>query len=166
MFESVEMPENKEDFYRLLLEQAKALTEGEGDALANLANIASLLYTTMGEVNWAGFYIARGEQLVLGPFMGRPACVRIPFGRGVCGTAAVEKGTQLVEDVHAFPGHIACDAESRSEIVVPFIVDGKVMAVLDIDSPIERRFDLMDQKALESLVEILNERMDFNQLQY
>ncbi|MGI9273755.1 MAG: GAF domain-containing protein [Endozoicomonas sp.] len=166
MFEAIEMPENKEDFYRFLVGQGRALTEGENDVLANLANIASLLFTAMGEVNWAGFYIVRGEQLVLGPFMGKPACVRIPLGRGVCGTAAADRSTQLVKDVHTFPGHIACDADSRSEIVVPFVVDGHTVAVLDIDSPVESRFDEQDQKGLEALVQMLIERIDFDQLTY
>lgn len=166
MFEAVEMPENKADFYRLLTAQAKALTEGEPDALSSLANTASLLFTSMSQVNWAGFYIARGEQLVLGPFMGNPACVRIPFGRGVCGTAAKEGITQRVEDVDAFPGHIACDSASRSEIVLPFIVEGKVVAVLDIDSPVTHRFDEEDQVGLEALVELLTARLDFSQLRY
>jgi len=166
MFEAIELPENKENFYRLLVGQAKALTEGEDDALANLANIASLLFTSMSKVNWAGFYIARSEQLVLGPFMGKPACVRIPFGRGVCGTAAAEQSTQLVADVHAFPGHIACDADSRSEIVIPIIVEGNTLAVLDIDSPVEKRFDQQDKKGLETLVEVLEGRVDFRQLFY
>ena len=166
MFEAVDMPENKDDFYRLLVAQAEALTSGEEDALACLANVSSLLFTSMAEVNWSGFYVVRGEQLVLGPFMGKPACVRIPLGRGVCGTAAAEGETQLVDDVDAFPGHIACDAASRSEVVVPFIKDGKVLAVLDIDSPIPDRFDDQDRKGLEALVRMLEKRLDLLQLNY
>ncbi|MGI9281026.1 MAG: GAF domain-containing protein [Endozoicomonas sp.] len=166
MFEAVEMPEDKASFYRILVAQAKALTEGEDDALANLSNVASLLFTTMAKVNWAGFYIARGNQLVLGPFMGNPACVRIPFGRGVCGTAAQEQTTQMVDDVNAFPGHIACDSASQSEIVIPFSEGGEVKALLDIDSPITSRFDEEDRKGLEALAELLAERVQFDQLGY
>ncbi|WP_422133008.1 GAF domain-containing protein [Endozoicomonas sp. ALD040] len=166
MFKVVEMPEDKASFYRILVAQAKALTEGEMDALANLANVASLLFTTMAEVNWAGFYIVRGNELVLGPFMGNPACVRIPFGRGVCGTAARDQTTQLVADVTAFPGHIACDSASQSEIVIPLSKGGEVKAVLDIDSPITSRFDEEDQKGLEALAELLEERVQFDQLCY
>lgn len=166
MFEIVEMPEDKASFYRVLVAQAKALTEGETDAVANLANVASLLFTTMAEVNWAGFYIARGNELVLGPFMGNPACVRIPFGRGVCGTAIREQTAQVVDDVNAFPGHIACDSASQSEIVIPFSEGGEVKAVLDIDSPVTSRFDEEDQKGLEALVELLVERVQFDQLCY
>ncbi|WOG30436.1 GAF domain-containing protein [Endozoicomonas sp. 8E] len=160
------MPEDKASFYRVLVAQAKALTEGETDAVANLANVASLLFTTMAEVNWAGFYIARGNELVLGPFMGNPACVRIPFGRGVCGTAIREQTAQVVDDVNAFPGHIACDSASQSEIVIPFSEGGEVKAVLDIDSPVTSRFDEEDQKGLEALVELLVERVQFDQLCY
>lgn len=166
MFDVVEMPEDKASFYRVLMSQAKALTEGETDTLANLANVASLLFTTMAEVNWAGFYIARDSQLVLGPFMGNPACVRIPFGRGVCGSAAREQTTQVVDDVNAFPGHIACDSASQSEIVIPFCEEGEVKAVLDIDSPITSRFDEADQKGLEALAELLAARIQFDQLRY
>ncbi|MRI33668.1 GAF domain-containing protein [Endozoicomonas sp. OPT23] len=160
------MPENKDDFYRLLVAQADALTSGEEDALACLANVSSLLFTSMAKVNWTGFYIVRGEQLVLGPFMGNPACVRIPLGRGVCGTAAADAETQLVDDVDAFPGHIACDAASRSEVVVPFIKVGKVLAVMDIDSPEANRFDEQDKAGLEALVRLLEERLDLSQLVY
>ena len=160
------MSEKKEDFYRLLIEQAKALTTGEEDALANLSNIASLLFTSMTDVNWAGFYISRGEQLVLGPFMGSPACVRISFGHGVCGRAASEKKTLRVKDVHSFPGHIACDTASRSEIVIPFVTAENVMAVLDIDSPITHRFDDKDQVGLEALVAVLRAGINFSQLSY
>ncbi|WP_034831969.1 GAF domain-containing protein [Endozoicomonas numazuensis] len=166
MFEAVEMPEDKASFYRILVAQAKALTEGETDTLANLSNVASLIFTTMAKVNWAGFYIARGDQLVLGPFMGNPACVRIPMGRGVCGTAAQEQTTQMVDDVNAFPGHIACDSASQSEIVIPFSENGEIKAVLDIDSPITCRFDEEDRKGLEALAAMLAERIQLNQLNY
>ncbi len=166
MFEAVDMPENKGDFYRLLLAQAEALTSSEEDALACLANVSSLLFTSMAKVNWTGFYILRGEQLVLGPFMGNPACVRIPLGRGVCGTAASDAETQMVDDVDAFPGHIACDAASRSEVVVPFIKDGKVLAVMDVDSPIANRFDDEDKAGLEAVVRMLEKRLVMSQLAY
>ena len=166
MFEAVDLPDDKGAFYQLLQQQAEALTAGEEDCLANLANIASLLFLSLEQVNWAGFYIAQGEQLVLGPFQGKPACVRIPVGRGVCGTAAEQACTQLVEDVDAFPGHIACDGDSRSEIVVPVMVDGKVVAVLDIDSPVTGRFDEQDKKGLEALVKQLEQTLLFDQVQY
>lgn len=166
MFEAPDFPDDKPAFYRLLNEQVKALTGGEPDCLANLANVASLLFTSMAEVNWTGFYIVRGKQLVLGPFMGKPACVRIPFGRGVCGTAVTEKSTMLVEDVDAFPGHIACDADSRSEIVIPLLVDGEVAAVLDIDSPVRQRFDQEDRQGLEALVAELQKSLRLVQLDY
>ena len=166
MFEAVKLPEEKAAFYQLLQQQAEALMTGEDDCLANLANIASLLFLSLEKVNWAGFYITRGEQLVLGPFQGKPACVRIPFGSGVCGSAAARKCTQLVKDVDAFPGHIACDAESRSEIVVPVVVDDQVVAVLDIDSPVTNRFDEQDQQGLETLVKWLEQALSFRQIQY
>ena len=166
MFEASELPEYKADFYRLLEKQTKALTSGEEDTLANLANVASLLFTSMAEVNWAGFYIVRGEQLVLGPFMGKPACVRIPLGRGVCGNAVIQKEAMLVNDVDAFPGHIACDADSRSEIVIPLLVDGNIVGVLDIDSPVKERFDQEDRLGLEAVVEVLQQQLNFNQLSY
>lgn len=135
---------------------AASLTEGEPDRIANLANVASLLFWNLDRVNWAGFYLLRGDTLVLGPFHGRPACVRIAVGRGVCGTAVSARATQRVADVHAFPGHIACDAASRSEIVIPMIrPDGSIEGVLDIDSPVADRFSGEDQRALERLVDDL-----------
>jgi len=124
----------------------------ERDWLANMANLASLLYNIMPEVNWAGFYLFKESELVLGPFNGKPACIRITIGRGVCGTAAVTGETQLVKDVHAFPGHIACDGDTKSEIVVPIMKDGTLVGVLDLDSPVTNRFDEEDQKALEAIV--------------
>src|SRR5690606_17176000 len=123
--------------------------------IANLANASALLYQFLDEVNWAGFYLMEGEELVLGPFQGLPACVRIPLGKGVCGTSAKRKETILVDDVDQFPGHIACDAASRSEIVVPMIHRGEVVGVLDIDSPVLSRFDQVDRVHLERYVEIL-----------
>ncbi|MBQ6119539.1 MAG: GAF domain-containing protein [Clostridia bacterium] len=135
--------------YELLLAQARALTEDVPYPVANLANLSALLYETLEGINWAGFYLTEGDVLALGPFQGKPACVTIPWGRGVCGTAAARNETQLVEDVHAFPGHIACDSASRSEIVVPLRKDGKVIGVLDIDSPLPARFTEEDRAGLE-----------------
>jgi len=145
----------KREFYAELRIQLAALLEGETDLIANTANMASLLYHALPDVNWAGFYFLKGEVLVLGPFGGKPACVRIPMGKGVCGTAAATRKSQLVEDVHAFPGHIACDAASRSELVVPLIHAGAVLAVLDLDSPLPGRFQAADQAGCESLVATL-----------
>jgi GAF domain-containing protein len=135
--------------YSLLLSQAHALTEGVKHTISNLANLSALLYDTLEDINWAGFYILEGSTLVLGPFQGRPACVEIPLGRGVCGTAAREDRTVVVPDVHTFPGHIACDSASRSEIVIPLRVSGRVWGVLDIDSPSPDRFDQSDREGLE-----------------
>ena len=139
------------EFYRELADAAAALTEGESDAVANMANIAALLWQALPELNWAGFYRMLDGMLVLGPFCGKPACIRIPLGQGVCGAAAADGQSRLVEDVHAFPGHIACDAASRSELVVPVIVDGGVIAVIDLDSPRLARFDTQDRKGMELL---------------
>ena len=163
---SEEQAEDKKAFYELLSKQVEALTAGEEDVLANLANISSLLYLSMVEVNWAGFYILRGETLVLGPFQGKPACVRIPLGRGVCGTAAAEARSQRVDDVFEFPGHIACDADSRSEIVIPVMNDGRVVAVLDIDSPVASRFDEQDLAGVEAIVKSLEASLKLSQLEY
>jgi GAF domain-containing protein len=135
---------------------------GEPDWLANLANAASLLDLHLDNINWAGFYLWREDQLILGPFMGKPACVRIPLGKGVCGTAAERRETVVVPDVHAFPGHIACDAASRSEIVVPIVVGDRLIGVLDIDSPIVERFDEQDREHLEAFVAILNKHIDWD----
>ncbi|WP_433743719.1 GAF domain-containing protein [Falsibacillus pallidus] len=145
----------RDDQYELVKKQLKALIEDEPNRIANLSNASALLNQFLDRVNWVGFYLLEENELVLGPFQGLPACVRIPLGRGVCGTAASEKKTVLVEDVHAFPGHIACDAASRSEIVVPMIKDGQLIGVLDIDSPETNRFDEVDQKHLEEFTEIL-----------
>lgn len=145
----------KSETYPQIIEQVQALIHDETDFLANMANTSSLLYHLLPEVNWVGFYLYREEQLILGPFHGKPACVRIAIGKGVCGTAAERKETVIVPDVHQFPGHIACDAASQSEIVVPMIKDGRLIGVLDIDSPIKNRFDETDQTYLEKIVEIL-----------
>jgi len=135
-----------------LQEQVRALLQGERDPVANAANVAALIFHTLPDLNWAGFYWMKGGELVLGPFQGKPACVRIALGRGVCGTAAREKRTIVVQDVDQFPGHIACDSASRSEVVVPVIRGGEVLGVLDIDSPILARFDAEHAVALERLV--------------
>ncbi|MCV2884136.1 GAF domain-containing protein [Aestuariibacter sp. AA17] len=141
--------------YSDMLLQAKGLMSGETDIIANMANISSLLYLYMDNVNWAGFYLIKGNELVLGPFQGKPACVRIPLGRGVCGTAAATAQTQRVDDVHQFDGHIACDADSNSEIVIPIIINGDVYGVLDIDSPITHRFTENDEAGLSAIVDAL-----------
>lgn len=141
----------KREIYHDLREAALALTADEPDAVANMANIAALIWQFLPDLNWAGFYRAQGDELVLGPFIGKPACIRIPFGRGVCGTAAATGETQLVPDVHAFPGHIACDGASASELVVPVMVDGQVIAVIDLDSPVPARFDEEDAAGIEAL---------------
>ena len=138
--------------YRELREQAKALFAGEKDALANAANLAALLFGALPDLNWAGFYFLRGNELVLGPFQGKVACVRIAMGKGVCGTSAQRRETIVVPDVHAFPGHIACDAASQSEIVVPLFEDGRLWGVLDLDSPKLGRFDAADAAGLEACV--------------
>lgn len=142
----------KADLYRDLIAAAQALTDGEPDTIANMANLSALIGQYLPDLNWSGFYRMVGDELVLGPFQGKAACIRIPLGKGVCGTAAQTRITQLVEDVHAFPGHIACDAASRSEIVVPLVKDDKLIGVLDLDSPIPARFDAQDQAGLEALV--------------
>ncbi len=139
--------------YDELAQQAEGLLSGQKHRIANAANLSALVYEALPDVNWAGFYFLEGEELIVGPFQGRPACVRIEMGKGVCGTAALTRATQRVEDVHAFEGHIACDPESRSEVVVPLIVDGQVIGVLDIDSPRPGRFDEADQRGLERLAE-------------
>ncbi|KOS24887.1 GAF domain-containing protein [Bacillus anthracis] len=145
--------------YETVIKQLDALLTGESNIVANLSNASALLNQFLDRVNWVGFYVTEGIQLVLGPFQGMPACVRIPFGRGVCGVAAETKTTQLVADVHQFPGHIACDSASNSEIVVPIIKDGNVIGVLDIDSPEKNRFDEVDQRYLEKFVETLLKHM-------
>lgn len=141
--------------YSELLSQARALFEGERDFIANAANLASLLYHVLPDLNWAGFYLMKRGELVLGPFNGKPACVRIAIGRGVCGTAARERHTLVVPDVHEFPGHIACDSASRSEIVVPLLHEGQVIGVMDLDSPLPGRFDQSDAEGLEKVARLL-----------
>lgn len=150
---------SKAEQYRQLRDAAEALTGGEPDGVANMANVAALLWEFLPDLNWAGFYRMVDGELVLGPFVGRPACIRIPLGRGVCGTAAETGETQLVTDVHAFPGHIACDAASQSELVVPVMRDGKVVAVIDLDSPRPARFDREDAEGIETLATLLSPRI-------
>ena len=141
--------------YKELKAQLDALTEGVAHPIANLANASALLWQELPDLNWAGFYLRRGQELVLGPFQGKPACIRIPWGKGVCGTAAKTGLTQRVENVHDFPGHIACDCASNSEIVVPIFQEDRVAAVLDLDSPLFSRFGPADQQGLEAFVHIL-----------
>lgn len=155
MYTQTDYSGTRAEQYSMLGKQLDALLTGETNRIANLSNAAALLNQFLERINWAGFYLMEDGELVLGPFQGLPACVRIPFGRGVCGTAVAEKKTMLVKDVHAFPGHIACDAASRSEIVVPLIKDGEVIGVLDIDSPELSRFTEEDQEGLEAFTEIL-----------
>ena len=143
--------------YQLLLAQVRGLTEGVPHVIANLANASAAIWHALPDINWAGFYLMEEGKLVLGPFQGKPACIRIPVGRGVCGTAVAEDRTQLVYDVHQFPGHIACDCASNSEIVVPIHVNGEIWGVLDIDSPEVGRFTVEDQAGLEKIVGILEQ---------
>jgi L-methionine (R)-S-oxide reductase len=137
-----------------LLQQAQALLSGQRDRIANAANLSSLLFHALNDVNWVGFYFSRGDHLMVGPFQGKPACVRIPLGKGVCGTAAATRQVQRVADVHAFDGHIACDVNSRSEIVLPLMLHGEVIGVLDLDSPIPDRFSETDETLLRQISEI------------
>ena len=150
---------SKGELYRDLHAALGALTEGEPDAVANMANAAALIWQYLPDLNWAGFYRNIGGELVVGPFLGKPACIRIAFGDGVCGAAAATLKTQVVEDVHAFPGHIACDAASRSELVVPIVHAGGLIGVLDLDSPIPARFDAVDAVGCEALVALLAPRL-------
>ena len=153
---------HKKAFYRELAGQLAALLRGERDFIANSANFAALVFEFVPDLNWAGFYFLKANQeLVLGPFQGEVACVRIPFGKGVCGSSVAEVRTMLVPDVHAFPGHIACDAASRSELVVPLVKDGKVLGVLDLDSPLPGRFDIEDQLGFEALAALYVKASDF-----
>ena len=149
----------KSEAYRQLLNAADSLTKDEPDTVANMANIAALLWDFLPDLNWSGFYRVLDGQLVLGPFMGRPACIRIPIGQGVCGAAAQAAATQLVEDVHAFPGHIACDAVTNSELVVPVKRGGEVIAVIDLDSPAKARFDRDDAAGIETVAKMLSTRI-------
>lgn len=145
--------------YKELIMQVDALTAGVPYLVANLANVSAVIWQEMERINWAGFYLMEGGSLVLGPFQGKPACIEIPVGRGVCGTAVAERKTQLVEDVHQFPGHIACDSASNSEIVVPMYKNGEIFGVLDIDSPYYARFTAEDQAGMEELVRVLERNL-------
>lgn len=155
MFTQTDYSGTRASQYAMLGKQLDALLEGESNAIANLSNASALLNQFLERTNWVGFYLMEDGELVLGPFQGLPACVRIPVGRGVCGTAVAEKKTMLVEDVHAFPGHIACDGATRSEIVIPMIKGGEVIGVLDIDSPELSRFTAEDQSGLENFTATL-----------
>ena len=147
-------PEAKQTMYADLRQQLQGLVAGESDMIANSANFSALLFNTMPELNWAGFYFLQGDELVLGPFQGKPACIRIRKGRGVCGAAVEREATMVVPDVHAFPGHIACDVNSRSELVAPVRRNGVVIGVLDLDSPRPDRFDAVDAEGIQALVRI------------
>jgi len=155
MFHTTTYQGTKEDNYKLVIKQLEALIEDEPNRIANLSNASALLNQFLDKINWVGFYLVEKDQLVLGPFQGLPACVRIPFGKGVCGTAIAERKTIRVEDVNQFPGHIACDAASQSEIVIPIIKNDELIGVLDIDSPIINRFDEVDESQLGKFVEVL-----------
>ena len=155
----IDSSQPKPELYAELVPQLQALIEGERDYIANLANIAALLYHSLPGLNWAGFYLLKQGELVVGPFQGKPACVRIALGKGVCGTAAQSRSTVIVPDVHRFAGHIACDSASNSEIVVPVVANGKLLGVLDLDSPHFSRFDEQDAAGLEALVRVLVEHL-------
>ncbi|MCW3845830.1 GAF domain-containing protein [Sphingomonas sp. LB-2] len=150
---------SKADLYRELSAALDSLTAGEPDSIANMANAAALLWEYLPDLNWAGFYRNVGGELVLGPFQGKVACIRIPFGKGVCGAAAAARETRLVADVHAFPGHIACDSASNSELVVPIVHQGELIGVLDLDSPSHARFDAGDAAGCEALMALLGPRL-------
>jgi L-methionine (R)-S-oxide reductase len=154
------MTTSKPEMYDQLASQLSALLAGEGDLIANAANFSSLIFHSLPDLNWVGFYLAKDGELVLGPFQGKPACVRIKFGQGVCGAGAAKCETVIVPNVHEFPGHIACDSASNSEIVVPLLKDSRLLGVLDLDSPTFERFDEQDAKGLENLVRILLESTD------
>lgn len=154
MFQTPTLAGDKAEQYATLLAQAQAMMHGERDPVANAANLSALVFNTLPDLNWAGFYFFDGRELVVGPFQGLPACVRIALGRGVCGTAAQSRQTQRIEDVHAFEGHIACDAASRSELVVPLVRGDTLLGVLDIDSPLPGRFDADDQAGFEALARV------------
>lgn len=151
---SDQKPASKPELYTSLAEELRSLLDGEHDFIANAANLSSLVYHSLPDLNWAGFYLSQGDQLVLGPFQGKPACVRIAMGKGVCGTAAEQRQTILVDNVHDFPGHIACDSASNSEVVVPLIKHERLLGVLDLDSPSFARFDDEDARGLNELAEI------------
>lgn len=157
MFNVEKYQNNKIENYALVKKQLIALIEGETNLIANLSNASALLNQFLDQINWVGFYLVEEEELILGPFQGLPACIRIPFGKGVCGTSVAKRKTLRIADVHQFPGHIACDAASQSEIVIPLIKDDRIIGVLDIDSPVKNRFDDVDQQCLEEFATTLCE---------
>ncbi|MGE8280385.1 MAG: GAF domain-containing protein [Stenotrophomonas sp.] len=159
MFSTSTLTGSKPEQYAQLLAQARALVHGEADRIANAANLSALIYHALPQLNWAGFYFFDGKELVVGPFQGLPACVRIPLTKGVCGAAASTRQTQRIEDVDAFPGHIACDSASRSELVVPLVRNDQLVGVLDIDSPVLARFDADDQLGLEAIAQVFVEAL-------
>jgi len=159
MFKTDALSGSKPAQYRELAEQARAMVHGERDRVANAANLSALVYNALPDLNWVGFYFFDGTELVVGPFQGLPACIRIPLDKGVCGAAASTRTTQRIDDVHAFPGHIACDAASRSELVVPLIHDGALVGVFDIDSPVPARFGVDDQEGLETIARLYVESL-------
>ncbi|MEP6986247.1 MAG: GAF domain-containing protein [Chloroflexota bacterium] len=156
---------SKAELYSLMSAQVSSVFESERDLIANMANCAALIYHTLPDLNWAGFYLLRGKDLIVGPFQGKPACVRIPLGKGVCGTAATRQATIVVEDVDQFAGHIACDSASRSEIVIPLLKDGHLIGVLDIDSPILSRFNAEDAVGLEAIAALFIQLTDIPVIQ-
>lgn len=162
MHENTLYPTDKKERYNLLALQLQALIEPDLPLVTNLSNASALINQALNRINWVGFYLMKEDYLVLGPFQGKVACVKIPLGKGICGTAAMEEQTQLVEDVHKFPGHIACDSASNSEIVVPIKKNGDVVGVLDIDSPELSRFDRQDQEGLEAVVHILEAQCNWS----
>ena len=159
MFAASHLSGTKPEQYAQLLAQARALLAGESDRIANAANLSSLVYHALPQLNWVGFYFFDGVELVVGPFQGLPACVRIPLDKGVCGAAATTRTTQRIDDVHAFPGHIACDSASMSELVVPLVKDGALVGVFDLDSPVPARFSVEDQAGLETIARLFLESM-------
>ncbi|AIQ50530.1 MULTISPECIES: GAF domain-containing protein [Paenibacillus] len=159
MFQAMPYDGTRSERFEAVLSQLAALIDGEPSVVANLANASALLKYSMPDTNWTGFYLFDGKELVLGPFQGLPACIRIPLGRGVCGTSASERRTLVVDDVHAFPGHIACDAASNSEIVVPLVKEDRLLGVLDIDSPLKHRFDDEERRFLERFAAMITEVM-------
>jgi L-methionine (R)-S-oxide reductase len=159
MFTASTLSGSKPEQYAQLAEQAAALMHGEPDRIANAANLAALIFNSLPDLNWAGFYFFDGKELVVGPFQGLPACVRIPLDKGVCGAAATTRQTQRIDDVHAFPGHIACDSASNSELVVALVHRDKLVGVLDLDSPVHARFDVEDQKGLETIARLFVESL-------
>ena len=159
MFNTDTLTGSKPEQYAQLLAQARALVHGDADRIANAANLSALVYHALPQLNWVGFYFYDGKELVVGPFQGLPACVRIPLSKGVCGAAASSRRTQRIEDVDAFPGHIACDSASRSELVVPLVHNGALVGVFDIDSPVIARFDAQDQAGLEAIAQVFVEAL-------